>query len=152
MAAHELEEGEKAPDFELMTHDGRKFRLYEELKSGPIVLYFYPKDFTPGCTTEACEFRDRYDTFVKNGYRVFGVSSDPPEVHMRFAEQYRLPFTLLSDTEGKVRKLFGVKPTFGLFPGRTTFVIKQDGTIAGKFSSQFRPADHPERISRIIHS
>lgn len=145
-----LDRNDKAPDFELPTQSGGIFRLYEQLKSGPIVLYFYPKDFTPGCTAEACEFRDMSGEFLKRGFRVFGVSSDPPESHMRFIEKHHLNFTLLSDIDGKVRKLFNVRPTLGLLPGRTTFIIDRDGTILGRFSSQLRAGEHPKKMLELI--
>ncbi|MEM3851746.1 MAG: peroxiredoxin [Methanomassiliicoccales archaeon] len=141
----ELEVGQRAPDFELLDQEGKSFRLSEELRHSPVILYFYPKDFTPGCTAEACEFRDNFQKVSEVGYALVGISSDSVETHSEFAKKYGLQFRLLSDRDGRVRELFGVKRTLGLLPGRTTFVIGQDGTVLRKFSSQFKPREHPYR-------
>jgi peroxiredoxin Q/BCP len=117
-----------------------------------IVLYFYPKDDTPGCTKESCTFRDQYEVFLESGAEVIGISSDSPESHKNFATKYRLPFRLLSDEGEKVRNIYGVSSTLGLLPGRETFVIDRQGIIRHKFSSQFRPTKHVEEALKVLQS
>src|SRR5262245_31915430 len=114
-----IREGQPAPDFALKDQDGAVVRLVD-LKGKPIVLYFYPKDDTPGCTTEACTFRDSFEAFSEAGAEVLGVSGDSPASHKQFAARYHLPFRLLSDEGDQVRKLYGVSSTLGLLPGRVT--------------------------------
>lgn len=138
----DLDAGDEAPDFELPDPDGEPVRLSELLADGPVVLYFYPRDGTFGCTREACAFRDDHDAFVEAGARVVGISADPPESHRRFRDDHDLPFTLLSDVDGSVREAYGVD-TLGL-PGRVTFVVGEDGGIRHVFSSQLRPRRHVE--------
>lgn len=134
--------GDKAPDFTLSNQAGKQVSLSEFVGNKNIVLYFYPKDNTPGCTTEACSFRDSYAVFKDAGAEVIGVSSDSVESHGQFANQHRLPFVLLSDEGGKVRKLYGVPTTLGLLPGRVTYVIDKQGIVRHIFSSQFTPEKH----------
>jgi peroxiredoxin Q/BCP len=136
-----LEVGARAPDFTLLDADGKSIRL-ADLRGRPVVLYFYPKDDTPGCTKEACTFRDQYQDFQDAGAVVVGVSSDSSESHRKFAERHRLPFTLLSDSGGKVRKLYGVPATLGLLPGRVTFVIDREGVVRHVFNSQLDATRH----------
>ncbi len=133
--------GDRAPDFALEDADGTTVRL-ADLRGKPVVLYFYPKDDTPGCTKEACTFRDQYQDFQDAGARVLGVSSDSSASHRRFAARHRLPFTLLSDRGGKVRRLYGVPATFGLLPGRVTFVIDPEGMVRHSFNSQLDATRH----------
>jgi peroxiredoxin Q/BCP len=135
--------GDRAPDFALPDADGKEVRL-ADLRGKPIVLYFYPKDDTPGCTKEACSFRDQYEDFKDAGAVVIGVSSDSGESHRKFTEKYKLPFTLLSDRGGAVRKLYGVPATLGLLPGRVTFVIGGDGVVRKVFNSQLAATRHVE--------
>jgi len=116
------------------------------------VLFFYPKDDTPGCTKEACAFRDDYEEFGKLDAEVVGISSDSVESHRSFARKHRLPFTLLSDEGGKVRKLYGVSNTLGLFPGRVTYVIDEQGVIKHVFSSQLGTKRHVEEALKILTS
>lgn len=112
--------------FDISTYIGKK----------PIVIYFYPKNFTPGCTAEACSFRDYYEDFQELGAEVIGISGDSEESHKRFASKYKLPFTLLSDKDGKLRKQFGVKKNFlGLVPGRETFIFNENAKLILKFNS-----------------
>jgi peroxiredoxin Q/BCP len=134
--------GDKAPDFSLPSHDGKSVSLSELLGKSTVVLFFYPKDDTPGCTVEACTFRDQYDAFAEAGAVVLGVSSDSGESHQRFASKHKLPMTLLTDAGGKVRALYGVKKTLGLLPGRATFVIDREGRVQHMFVSQLRVKDH----------
>jgi len=133
--------GERAPEFALPDADGKVVRL-ADLRGKPVVLYFYPKDDTPGCTKEACSFRDSYEDFRDAGAVVIGVSSDSGESHKKFADRYKLPFTLLSDRDGAVRKLYGVPATLGLLPGRVTFVIDAEGVVRHVFNSQLAATRH----------
>jgi thioredoxin-dependent peroxiredoxin len=116
----------------------------------PVVLFFYPKDDTPGCTKQACAFRDDYEEFGKLDAEVIGVSSDSVDSHGRFASKHDLPFTLLSDEGGKVRKLYGVKNSFGLFPGRVTYVIDEGGVVRHIFSSQLGVEKHVEEALQAL--
>jgi peroxiredoxin Q/BCP len=118
----------------------------------PVVLYFYPKDDTPGCTKEACTFRDQYQDFEDAGAAVIGVSSDSPESHKKFAAKHRLPFTLLADRGGKVRTLYGVPATLGLLPGRVTFVIDGGGVVRRVFNSQLDATRHVEEALAELRS
>lgn len=133
---HTVEVGDRAPDFSLPSHSGEQVRLSELWQRGPVVLYFYPKDETPGCTAEACTFRDSYEAFKEAGAEVVGVSSDSVTSHESFASKHRLPFVLLADEGGRVRKQYGVKATFGILPGRVTYVIDGEGVVRHVFSSQ----------------
>ena len=126
--------GSKAPDFTLPSQSGEMVSLGDFLGEKPVVLFFYPKDDTPGCTKEACAFRDESE--------VMGISSDSVQSHERFADKHKLPFPLLSDRTEKVRRLYGVPNTFGLFPGRVTYVIDQEGVVRHVFSSQIGVERH----------
>ena len=138
-----VDEGHPAPDFTLDSDTGESVTL-SSLQGSPVVLYFYPKDDTPGCTAEACSFRDSYEDFQRAGAEVIGVSSDSESSHGRFASRHRLPFTLLADTRGEVRKRYGVPATLGLLPGRVTFVIDRDGVVRHVFNSQLQATRHVE--------
>lgn len=140
----ELKNGSTAPDFELPDQHGKLVRLSQYRGKRAVVVYFYPKDDTSGCTIEACGFRDDFERFQATGAEVIGISDDSTESHDRFAAKYNLPFTLLSDRGGRVRKLYGVKKSFGVIPGRVTFVIDRVGVIRHVFSSQSKPARHVE--------
>ena len=149
--------GDPAPDFALASSTGETVRLSDYRGKAEVVLFFYPKDNTPGCTMEACTFRDSHEAFREAGAEVIGISSDSADSHRRFAERYRLPFVLLSDAGGSVRARYGVSRTLGLFPGRVTYLIDRDGIIRHIFSSQFQPWRHvpealedPRRPSRLI--
>lgn len=143
--AQQLEVGDTIPQFSLLDQTGAEVNIADYLGKGPLVIYFYPKDDTPGCTKEACSFRDSYEAFTDEGAVVFGISSDSPEKHAKFAEKYRLPFTLLSDTAKSVRQAFGVKgDLFGLIPGRVTFIIDSNGVVQHVFDSQTRTEAHME--------
>lgn len=127
--------GDHLPVFTLEDQEGRVFSP-EEYLGKPLVIYFYPRDFTPGCTSEACDFRDHYHVFEEAGASVVGISSDSVERHASFAGKYHLPFRLLSDRNGKVAEMFGVKrQLFGLLPGRETFIFDPKGILIHKFSS-----------------
>ncbi len=140
--AKSVQVGDHAPDFTLSNQSGEPVRLSDFLGKTDIVLYFYPKDDTSGCTTEACSFRDSYEVFKDAGAEVIGVSSDSAESHQRFAAKNRLPFILLSDAGGALRKRYGVPTTFGLLPGRVTYIIDKQGVVRNIFSSQFTPEKH----------
>lgn len=134
--------GDSAPDFALPTQNGELVRLSDFLGKQAVVLYFYPKDNTTGCTAEACAFRDSYEVFKDAGAEVIGVSSDSEESHQEFAAQHRLPFVLLSDRNGELRRQYGVPTTFGLLPGRVTYVIDKQGIVRHIFSSQINVQKH----------
>jgi peroxiredoxin Q/BCP len=125
-----LKVGDKVPDFTAKDAVGATFDSSTVIGVKPVVIYFYPKDDTPGCTTQACSFRDQYEDFKELGAEVIGVSGDSSSSHQKFASKYQLPFTLLSDHDKKIRNLFGV-PTalFGLIPGRVTYVIDEKGIV-----------------------
>ena len=134
--------GERAPEFDLEVASGGRIQLREALTHGPLVLFFYPKDATPGCTTEVCSFRDAYQDFIDAGAQVVGVSSDSIDSHGRFATQHALPYPLASDPGAKIRAAYGVPKTLGLLPGRVTFVIDRDGIVRSVFNSQFGADKH----------
>ncbi|MBF2034222.1 MAG: peroxiredoxin [Leptolyngbyaceae cyanobacterium T60_A2020_046] len=144
--------GDTAPDFSLQAHTGETVSLSQFNGQKPVVLYFYPKDDTPGCTAESCSFRDSYEDFTEAGAVVLGVSSDSPESHQKFAAKYNLPFLLLSDTGSKVRKAYGVPATLGLLPGRVTYVIDQAGVVRHVFNSQFNPTAHVSEALTVLKS
>ncbi|MBP2832237.1 peroxiredoxin [Aquimarina sp. U1-2] len=131
-----LEIGDQVSKFEAIDDQGNPFVSTQIIGEKPVVIYFYPKNFTPGCTKEACDFRDNYEEFKSLGAEVIAISSDTSASHFKFKNRYRLPFIFLSDHKGKLRKLFGVKPElFGLLPGRETFVIDKEGIVQLKFNS-----------------
>jgi thioredoxin-dependent peroxiredoxin len=138
----QIQVGDKAPHFSLKDAAGKTISLKDFVGKKPVVLYFYPKDETPGCTAEACTFRDFYEDFQEAGAEVIGVSSDSESSHQKFAQRHNLPFILLSDTRHEVKKLYGVKSTLGLLPGRVTFVIDKKGVVQHVFESQFRAKQH----------
>jgi len=133
--------GDKAPDFALPSQNNEAVRLSDYAGKKNVVLYFYPKDFTAGCTAEAHAFRDSYQMFRDGETEVIGVSSDDVETHQRFAQSCGLPFNLLSDKTKQLRELYGVSSNFGI-SGRVTFVIDKEGVVRHVFSSQLRPTRH----------
>lgn len=134
--------GDQAPDFALPDATGATMRLSDYRGKRNIVLYFYPKDETRGCTAEACSFRDNYQDFTDAGAEVIGVSSDSADSHGQFAAHHRLPFVLLSDRGGAVRKLYGVPATMGVIPGRVTYVIDKQGIVRHVFNSMSNISRH----------
>ncbi|HXW94505.1 MAG TPA: peroxiredoxin [Nitrososphaerales archaeon] len=144
--------GDTAPDFTLPSQKGGEVNLRDLLKTSEVVLYFYPKDNTPGCTAEAKAFRDSYEVFRELGAEVVGVSSDSVDSHIDFASRCDLPFTLLSDPGGKVRKLYGVPATLGVLPGRVTYVIDTQGVVRHIFNSQFNATKHVEEAISVLRS
>ncbi len=145
-----LSVGDRAPDFTLPSSTGEPVSVSALLAKGPVVVFFYPKDDTPGCTAEACSFRDSFEEFTQAGASVVGISSDSVDSHGEFARKYKLPMTLLSDRGGKVRALFGVKNRLGFIPGRTTFVIGRDGIIRYVLDSQVRFEAHSREALSIV--
>ena len=143
--------GDPAPLFSLPDSSGIEVKLKEYIGKKSIVLYFYPKDYTSGCTTEACTFRDRYELFLKAGAEVIGISGDSSESHTDFAATYKLPFVLLSDVKNKVRKLYKVGTTLGIIPGRVTYIIDKEGIIRHIFSSQFNPKKHIDEALLVLN-
>jgi peroxiredoxin Q/BCP len=141
--------GDQAPDFTLPSQDGSSVSL-RDFQGRAVVLYFYPKDNTPGCTAESCAFRDQYEVFKAAGAEVIGVSGDSPESHQKFASQHRLPFILLSDKDNKVRKLYGATAAFGLIPSRVTYVISPQGVVQYIFDSMFNFKGHVEETLKVL--
>ncbi len=146
-----IEKGSKIPSFALRDQDGNLFDINEVLGKKNLVIYFYPKDDTPGCTKEACSFRDQFEVFRDAGAEVIGISSDPVETHKNFALKHRLQFRLLSDENKAVRKAFGVPTDFlGLLPGRVTYIIDMAGIVQNVFNSQFNADKHVEEALRVL--
>ncbi len=137
-----LRVGDPAPDFALPSATGEMVSLSDFRGKSEVVLFFYPKDNSPACTMEACSFRDRYEAFRETGAEVIGISADSEESHQGFARRFRLPFRLLADREGAVRARYGVPRTFGLLPGRVSYLIDREGIVRHIFSSQFQPWRH----------
>ncbi len=152
MSDQSLRVGDRVPDFILPDQEGNAVALRELLASRCVVLFFYPKDDSPGCTAQACSFRDEHQELAEAGACVVGVSSDDAESHRRFAEKHRLPFRLLSDREGELRKRFGVPRTLGLIAGRVTYVIDSQGIVRHIFSSQLRTRQHAEEALTLVRS
>ncbi|MCL4411738.1 MAG: peroxiredoxin [Candidatus Thermoplasmatota archaeon] len=145
-----LKVGDKAPDFTGLTDSGERINLSEKLKDGPVVLYFYPKDETPGCTAEACSFRDNWEDIRKLGATVLGVSSDSVESHKNFKSNRNLQFTLISDEKKEIRKAYGATGT--LIPQRVTFVIDKEGLIREVYNSQLNAAHHVNVALKSLRS
>jgi len=145
--------GDNCPAFSLPDSQGKQIHVNEYLGQKILVLFFYPKDDTPGCTKEACAFRDAYADFLDLGCEVFGISSDASQSHQAFQQKHQLPYPLLSDTQKKVRQLFGVPTSlFGLLPGRVTYVVGLDGKVAGIFNSQTNPVGHINEALKVARS
>lgn len=146
----ELKVGDKIPNFKAKDTNGNDFDSQEIIGQKPLVIYFYPKDNTPGCTVQACSFRDQYEDFKDLGAEVIGISSDSVASHQKFTQQYRLPFILLSDSDKKLRKLFGVPSNlFGLLPGRVTYVADKTGTVIMIFNSMKAKNHIPKALEAI---
>ena len=142
--------GDQAPDFTLQSAGGEPVRLHDRLGKRVVVLYFYPKDDTPGCTAEACAFRDSHEAFTDAGAEVIGISSDSAGRHASFAGRHRLPFTLLSDQGGRVRRSYGVPAALGLLPGRVTYVIDRTGTGRHVFNSMTNIGGHISEALAVV--
>ncbi|RKS90501.1 peroxiredoxin Q/BCP [Flavobacterium limicola] len=146
----ELKVGDTIPNFTAKDTNGIDFDSATVVGRKPLVIYFYPKDNTPGCTAQACSFRDQYEDFKDLGAEVIGISSDSVGSHQKFAQQFKLPFILLSDSDKKIRKLFGV-PTgmFGLLPGRVTYVTDKNGVVQMIFDSMLATKHIPKALEAI---
>ena len=139
-----VEEGKPAPDFELQSDGGETVKL-SSLRGKPVVLYFYPKDDTPGCTRQACGIRDAWGEFQRAGAEVFGISADSQASHERFKSKYSLPFTLLADPEHKLGEPYGVSQEGKSSYERSTFVIDADGNVA-KIMRRVKPDGHADQV------
>jgi len=142
--------GDIAPDFTKRTQKGDVITLSQLRGGKTVVLYFYPKDETPGCTAEACTFRDSFEDFVDAGAVVIGVSQDSDESHKKFAEHHRLPFLLVSDRDKSLQKAYGVPKTMGLLPGRVTYVIDRNGVVQHVFNSQLNAKKHVQEALGVV--
>jgi peroxiredoxin Q/BCP len=145
-----LATGDRAPEFTLPDQDGHDISLTALLKDGPAILYFYPWDFTPGCTREACSIRDIHRELTRAGLSVAGISPQGPESHKRFREKHDLPFTLLSDEKKEVVKMFGVNGPLGFGVQRVTFLVDQNRSIIDCVKAQFSIAEHDAFIKKAI--
>lgn len=145
-----LEVGSLAPAFRRRAHDGREIVVGPDGMNHVVVLYFYPKNETPGCTVEACGFRDHYVEFTEAGAHVVGVSADSEASHRGFAEHHQLPFSLVTDADGELRRRYEVGRSLGVLPGRVTFVIDRRGVVRSTFSSQLRVRKHVVDALRIV--
>jgi peroxiredoxin Q/BCP len=150
MANPRVQVGDPAPDFTLPAASGEPIRLSQFRGRSEVVLFFYPKDHSLVCTAEACSFRDSFEAFQEAGAEVIGISADTVESHRQFAARNRLPFHLLSDTDGSVRARYGVPRTMGVIPGRVTYVIDRQGIVRHIASSQFQPAWHVAEALRVL--
>jgi peroxiredoxin Q/BCP len=144
--------GDRAPDFTLPDQSGTAVRLHDLLGTKSVVVYFYPKDSTPGCTLEARAFQRSYERFGAAGAEVIGISSDSVASHHRFAAHEGLSFRLLSDRAGAVRRLYGVDKTLGILPGRVTYVIDAAGVVRHIYSSQVMATRHTREALDALHS
>ena len=145
-----LEVGSKAPEFVLANDEGGETSLSDLLQDGPLILYFYPADFTPGCTKEACSIRDIHNDIQSVGLRVAGVSPQDVESHQKFRDEYELPFTLLSDPDKVAIKIYDVDGPFGVGVRRATFLISQDRVIKDAVMADVRIGRHQEFIEKAI--
>ncbi len=146
-----LELGDTIPSFELKDQKGNLFSIDSILGKKNLVIYFYPKDDSPGCTKEACSFRDQLAVFSDSDAEIIGISGQSVESHRKFAEKHHLNYTLLSDTNNNVRKLFGVPTSlFGLLPGRVTYVVNKNAKVIFMFNSQIQAGKHVKEALRIL--
>ena len=148
---NKVEVGSDVPQFTLADQNGSLLSISSVIGKKNLVIYFYPKDDTPGCTAEACYFRDEYEVFNEADAMIIGISGQSVESHKKFAEKYRLSFTLLSDEGDKVRNLFGVPVNFlGLLPGRVTYIADKSGKVVEIFNSQTQAKRHVDEALKIL--
>lgn len=146
-----IEIGSTLPPFELYDQNNQLFNIQDVIGKKNLVIYFYPKDDSPGCTKEACSFRDQFEVFEEADAMIIGISSQSVESHLAFAKKHRLNYTLLSDSKKEVEKLFGVpRNLFGLLPGRVTYVVNKQGVVEYIFNSQVQAAKHVDEALQII--
>lgn len=148
-----IQKGDKCPSFTLNDQDGNIFNIDDIIGKKNLVIYFYPKDDSPGCTKQACSFRDSFEDFQEAGAKVIGISSDNEKSHKKFAKKHNLPFTLLADSKKEVRKKFGV-PTnlLGFIPGRVTYIIDKEGIVQGVFNSQINFDKHISEALKVLEN
>lgn len=151
-ATASLKVNDLAPDFDLPSHDGGRFKLSGLKGEKNVVIFFYPKDDSPGCTRQTCLFRDWHDDFTKHNAHLIGISSDSGSSHHDFAQKHNVPFMLLTDHGGAVRKRYGIKNDFGFIPGRATFVIDRNQVVRHIFVSQFNIDEHIEGALKALQS
>jgi peroxiredoxin Q/BCP len=146
-----IETGSYVPLFSLPDQNGKELSINSVIGKKKLVIYFYPKDDSPGCTKEACSFRDQFDVFNEADAMIIGISGQSVESHKKFAEKYHLNFTLLSDEGDKVRKMFGVPVNFlGMVPGRVTYIVDKSGKVVYVFDSQSQATKHVDEALRIL--
>jgi peroxiredoxin Q/BCP len=148
---NKIEVGSLIPQFTLADQNGNTFSVSSVIGKKNLVIYFYPKDDSPGCTAEACAFRDQFEVFNEADAVIIGISGQSVASHKKFADKYRLTYTLLSDEGDKVRKLFGVPVNFlGLLPGRVTYIVDKAGKVIYVFDSQTQATKHVDEALRIL--
>ncbi len=147
-----LQVGDRIPDFTLPSATGENVNIADFVGKKPLVIYFYPKDDTPGCTAESCAFRDSYQVFQDMGAEVIGISGDSVDSHQKFASKYNLPFVLLSDSQNTVRKQFGVPATLFILPGRVTYVVDKEGIVRHIFNSMMDFKAHVDEAIKTLQS
>lgn len=145
-----LKPGAIAPDVVVYDDLKKPVHIKDLYVQGKLVLFFYPRDFSPNCTKQACLFRDSYQDFINVGARVVGISSDDDQSHQSFRKKYRLPYELYSDMDGQAAKAFGIKKTLGILPGRITFVLDKEGVCQLVFSSQMQLQKHVEKALNVL--
>lgn len=145
-----LNKDDPAPDFTLPTTDGDTVRLHEQLECGPVVLYFYPADFTPACTAQACMMRDWREQLAEAGFRVLGVNAQSSETHAKFKQRFGLGFTLLADEDKSVCRAYGVLGPLGLIVRRATFLVGADGIIQDRVVADLRVGRHEGFVKRLL--
>ena len=148
---NKIQVGSRIPSFKLLDQHGEEFDINSILGKKNLVIYFYPKDDSPGCTAEACYFQDQFEVFKEAGAEVIGISSQSVKSHKQFAEKYRLTYTLLSDMGNKIRKQFGVPAGFfGLLPGRVTYIVDKTGKVIFMFNSQVQATKHVDEALKVL--
>lgn len=146
-----IQKGDKCPSFKLPNQNGDEVNIDDLIGKNNLVIYFYPKDETAGCTQQACSFRDAYEDFKEIGAEVIGISSDSIDSHNAFAKNHNLPFILLADKQKKVRKLFGVPSNLlGIIPGRVTYIVDKKGVVQGVFNSQTKFNQHVKEAKEVL--
>lgn len=146
---NKIKVGDKIPSFKLYDQNGKLFAINSTIGK-PLIIYFYPKNETPGCIKEACKFRDDFEIFKDLGATIIGISGDDVASHKKFGKKYNLPFTLLADTKNEVRRLFGVPKNLIFIPGRVTYVIDKDRIVRYIFNSQFKAEKHIENSLNVL--
>lgn len=142
--------GTRAPNLDAVDHRGKPVRSVDALAKGPLVVYFYPKDFTPGCTREACMFRDAYADLDGQDATIVGISMDDDASHNRFAERYQLPFGLVADPKFAIARAWGVARPLGLGAWRVTYVVDREGIIRGAFHHEISMSKHVSEVKDLL--